>query len=115
MPLDAAAEQAPDGRVWSAGWTEPGARQIAGGVGRAKLEGVVAAAADQALALHRVMDDVVGPAVRVVVTGGWRHSAEVMRAKTARFDHSKCRPSTRPARSARRHSPHVPPVAIGPT
>jgi sugar (pentulose or hexulose) kinase len=31
------------------------------------------------------MDDVVGPAVRVVVTGGWRHSAEVMRAKVSRF------------------------------
>ncbi|MDT5336031.1 MAG: hypothetical protein QOD90_1536 [Mycobacterium sp.] len=46
---------------------------------------VVAAAADEALALHRAMDDVVGPAVRVVVTGGWRHSAEVMRAKAARF------------------------------
>ena len=46
---------------------------------------VVAAAADEALALHRAMDDVVGPAVRVVVTGGWRHSAEVMRAKVARF------------------------------
>jgi sugar (pentulose or hexulose) kinase len=48
---------------------------------------VVAAAADQALALHRAMDDVVGPATRVIVTGGWRHSAEVMRAKAARFDH----------------------------
>lgn len=46
---------------------------------------VVAAAADEALALHRAMDDVVGPATRVVVTGGWRHSAEVMRAKAARF------------------------------
>ena len=45
----------------------------------------MAAAADEALALHRAMDDVVGPAVRVVVTGGWRHSAEVMRAKAARF------------------------------
>jgi sugar (pentulose or hexulose) kinase len=48
---------------------------------------VVAAAADQALALHRAMDDVVGPATRVIVTGGWRHSAEVMRAKADRFDH----------------------------
>jgi sugar (pentulose or hexulose) kinase len=46
---------------------------------------VVATAADEALALHRAMDDVVGPAARVVVTGGWRHSAEVMRAKAARF------------------------------
>ena len=46
---------------------------------------VVAAAADEALALHRAMDDAVGPVVRVVVTGGWRHSAEVMRAKAARF------------------------------
>ncbi|KQY04798.1 xylulose kinase [Mycobacterium sp. Root135] len=46
---------------------------------------VVATAADEALALHRAMDDVVGPAARVVVTGGWRHSAEVMRAKVARF------------------------------
>jgi len=66
--LDAAAEYASDGpgAVWKA---------------------VVAAAADQALALHRAMDDVVGPATRVIVTGGWRHSAEVMRAKVARFDH----------------------------
>ena len=46
---------------------------------------VVATAADEALALHRAMDEVVGPAARVVVTGGWRHSAEVMRAKVARF------------------------------
>jgi sugar (pentulose or hexulose) kinase len=48
---------------------------------------VVAAAADEALELHRAMDDVVGPAARVIVTGGWRHSEEVMRAKAARFDH----------------------------
>jgi sugar (pentulose or hexulose) kinase len=46
---------------------------------------VVGTAADEALALHRAMDDVVGAAARVVVTGGWRHSAEVMRAKVARF------------------------------
>jgi len=46
---------------------------------------VVETAADEALALHRAMDEVVGPAARVVVTGGWRHSAEVMRAKVARF------------------------------
>ena len=65
--LDAAAEQSPE--------DGPGQRWRA----------VVAAAADEALALHRAMDDVVGPARRVVVTGGWRHSAEVMRAKAARF------------------------------
>jgi sugar (pentulose or hexulose) kinase len=66
--LDADAEHAPDGpgEVWRS---------------------VVAAAADEALALHRAMDDVVGPAARVVVAGGWRHSAQVMRAKAARFDH----------------------------
>jgi sugar (pentulose or hexulose) kinase len=66
--LDADAEYASDGpgAVWKA---------------------VVAVAADQALELHRAMDDVVGPATRVIVTGGWRHSAEVMRAKAARFDH----------------------------
>jgi sugar (pentulose or hexulose) kinase len=46
---------------------------------------VVAAAADEALALHRAMDEIVGPASKVVVTGGWRHSAEVMRAKRIRF------------------------------
>ena len=47
---------------------------------------VVAAAADEALALHRAMDDVVGPAVPAWWSpGGWRHSAEVMRAKVARF------------------------------
>ena len=65
--LDAAAETSPEsgpGLVWRR---------------------VVATAADEALALHRAMDDVVGPAVRVVVTGGWRHSAEVMRAKESRF------------------------------
>jgi sugar (pentulose or hexulose) kinase len=65
--LDAAAERSPDAGP-GAQWRE-----------------VVAAAADEALALHRAMDAVVGPAVRVVVTGGWRHSAEVMRAKTSRF------------------------------
>ena len=65
--LDAAAERSPD-RGPGAEWRR-----------------VVTVAADEALALHRAMDDVVGPAVRVVVTGGWRHSAEVMRAKRARF------------------------------
>jgi sugar (pentulose or hexulose) kinase len=66
--LDADAEHASDGpgEIWKA---------------------VVAAAADEALELHRAMDDVVGPAARVIVTGGWRHSEEVMRAKAARFDH----------------------------
>jgi len=65
--LDRAAQRSPDddpGRTWRS---------------------VVAAAADEALVLHRAMDDVVGPAVRIVVTGGWRHSAEVMRAKHIRF------------------------------
>ncbi len=86
--LDAAAEQAPRGRVVVGGLggdalTLAG---ITGGVGPGEVwKAVVAAAADQAMALHRAMDDVVGPAVRVVVTGGWRHSAEVMRAKRARF------------------------------
>jgi sugar (pentulose or hexulose) kinase len=65
--LDAAAERSPTSGS-GAHWRE-----------------VVAGAADEALALHRVMDAVVGPAVRVVVTGGWRHSAEVMRAKAVRF------------------------------
>ncbi|MET0457470.1 MAG: FGGY family carbohydrate kinase [Mycobacterium sp.] len=65
--LDAAAESSPD--------SGPGA----------EWRLVVATAADEALVLHRAMDDVVGPAVRVVVTGGWRHSAEVMRAKSSRF------------------------------
>jgi sugar (pentulose or hexulose) kinase len=66
--LDADAEHATDGpgEVWRS---------------------VVAAAADEALILHRAMDEVVGPAARVVVAGGWRHSAQVMRAKAARFDH----------------------------
>ncbi|WP_460447364.1 FGGY-family carbohydrate kinase, partial [Angustibacter aerolatus] len=59
---------------------------LAGGVGPGEVwRAVVDAAADQALALHRAMDDVVGPGDRVVVTGGWRHSAQVMRAKAARF------------------------------
>jgi sugar (pentulose or hexulose) kinase len=65
--LDAAAERSPESGP-GAQWRE-----------------VVAAAADEALVLHRAMDDVVGPAARVVVTGGWRHSAEVMRAKRVRF------------------------------
>lgn len=51
----------------------------------AEWRAVVATAADEALALHRAMDAVVGPASLVVVTGGWRHSAEVMRAKEERF------------------------------
>lgn len=65
--LDRAAAESP--------YSEPGAQWRA----------VVEQAADEALALHRAMDDVVGPATRVVVTGGWRHSAEVMRAKHSRF------------------------------
>jgi sugar (pentulose or hexulose) kinase len=87
--LDAAAERAPEGRVVVGGLGSDALTLggIAGGVGPGEVwKAVVAAAADEALALHRVMDDVVGPAVRVVVTGGWRHSAEVMRAKAARFD-----------------------------
>jgi sugar (pentulose or hexulose) kinase len=88
--LDAAAEHAPDGRVVVGGLGSDALALggIAGGVGPGEVwKAVVAAAADQALTLHRAMDDVVGPATRVIVTGGWRHSAEVMRAKRARFDH----------------------------
>ena len=86
--LDAAAERAPEGRVVVGGIGSEALTLggVAGGVGPGEVwKAVVAAAADEALALHRVMDDVVGPR-RVVVTGGWRHSAEVMRAKAARFD-----------------------------
>ncbi len=86
--LDAAAEQAAGGRVVVGGLGADALTLggIAGGVGPGEVwKAVVAAAADDALALHRAMDDVVGPAVRVVVTGGWRHSAEVMRAKPTRF------------------------------
>jgi sugar (pentulose or hexulose) kinase len=88
--LDAAAEHAPEGRVVVGGLGSDALTLggIAGGVGPGEVwKAVVAAAADEALTLHRAMDDVVGPAVRVVVTGGWRHSAEVMRAKATRFDH----------------------------
>jgi sugar (pentulose or hexulose) kinase len=88
--LDAAAERAPVGRVTVAGLRSEALTLggIAGGVGPGEVwKAVVAAAADAAVVLHRAMDDVVGPAERVVVTGGWRHSAEVMRAKAARFDH----------------------------
>jgi sugar (pentulose or hexulose) kinase len=88
--LDAAAEQAPDGRVVVGGLGSDALTLggLAGGVGPGEVwKAVVAAAADEALELHRAMDDVVGPAARVVVTGGWRHSLEVMRAKAARFDH----------------------------
>jgi len=87
-PLDAAAERASGGRVVVGGLGSDALTigGISGGVGPGDVwKAVVAAAADEALALHRAMDDVVGPAVRVVVTGGWRHSAEVMRAKAARF------------------------------
>ncbi|MDT5070663.1 MAG: hypothetical protein QOK02_6818 [Mycobacterium sp.] len=88
--LDAAAEHSPDGRVVVGGLGSDALTLggIAGGVGPGEVwKAVVAAAAEQALTLHRAMDDVVGPATRVIVTGGWRHSAEVMRAKRARFDH----------------------------
>jgi sugar (pentulose or hexulose) kinase len=87
--LDAAAERAPEGRVVVGGIGSDALTLggIAGGVGPGEVwKAVVAAAADEAQTLHRVMDDVVGPVVGVVVTGGWRHSAEVMRAKAARFD-----------------------------
>ncbi|GMA87981.1 hypothetical protein GCM10025868_32310 [Angustibacter aerolatus] len=86
--LDAAAEHAPSGRVVVGGLGGDALTLggLAGGVGPGEVwRAVVDAAADQALALHRAMDDVVGPAERVVVTGGWRHSAQVMRAKAARF------------------------------
>ncbi|MCV7279541.1 xylulose kinase [Mycolicibacterium flavescens] len=86
--LDAAAEHAPHGRVVVGGLgTETlTLGGIAGGVGPGEVwKAVVAAAADEALALHRAMDDVVGPASGVIVTGGWRHSAEVMRAKRIRL------------------------------
>jgi sugar (pentulose or hexulose) kinase len=86
--LDGAAERAPQGRVVVSGFGSDGLTLggIADGVGPGEVwKAFVAAAADEALALHRAMDDAVGPVVRVVVTGGWRHSAEVMRAKAARF------------------------------
>jgi sugar (pentulose or hexulose) kinase len=88
--LDAAAERAPEGRVVVGGIGSEALTLggIAGGVGPGEVwKAVVAAAADEALALHRAMDDVAGPVGGVVVTGGWRHSAEVMRAKAARFEH----------------------------
>jgi sugar (pentulose or hexulose) kinase len=88
--LDAAAEHAPAGGVVVGGLGAEALTLggIAGGVGPGEVwKAVVAAAADEALALHRAMDDVVGPASRVVVAGGWRRSAEVMRAKAARFEH----------------------------
>ncbi len=103
--LDAAAEQAPVGRVVVGGLGRDALTLggIAGGVGPGEVwKAVVAAAADEALALHRAMDDVVGPAVRVVVTGGWRHSAEVMRAKAARFDHLEVSSRRRGGRARRR-------------
>src|SRR6478735_10646098 len=84
-----AAAEAPHGRVAVSGLGSEALTLggIAGGVGPGEVwKAVVAAAAEEALALHRAMDDAVGPAVRVVVTGGWRHSADVMRAKSARFD-----------------------------
>ena len=87
--LDAAASDAPGGRVVVGGLGRDALTLggLAGGVGPGEVwKAVVAAAADEALALHLAMDDVVGPAVRVVVTGGWRHSAEVLRAKAARFE-----------------------------
>jgi sugar (pentulose or hexulose) kinase len=87
--LDVAAERAPEGRVVVGGIGSDALvlGGIAGGVGPGEVwKAVVSAAADEALALHRVMDEVVGPVAGVVVTGGWRHSAEVMRAKAARFD-----------------------------
>ncbi|MCT7659382.1 FGGY family carbohydrate kinase [Mycobacterium deserti] len=86
--LDAAAERSAEGRVVVGGLGADALTLggIAGGVGPGEVwKAVVAAAADEAWALHCAMDDVVGPARRVVVTGGWRHSAEVMRAKRARF------------------------------
>jgi sugar (pentulose or hexulose) kinase len=87
--LDEAAERAPVGRVIVGGLGADALTLggIAGGVGPGEVwKAVVEAAADEAFALHRAMDDVVGPAARVVVTGGWRRSAQVMRAKAARFD-----------------------------
>jgi sugar (pentulose or hexulose) kinase len=80
--LDAAAEQAPFGRVTVAGLGSESLTLggIAGGVGPGEVwKAVVAVAADAAVALHRAMDEVVGPAERVVVTGGWRHWADVLR------------------------------------
>jgi sugar (pentulose or hexulose) kinase len=88
--LDAAAEHAPHGRVVAGGLGTDALTLggIAGGVGPGEVwKAVVAAVADEALSLHNAMDVVVGAAARVVVTGGWRHSAEVMRAKAARFEH----------------------------
>jgi sugar (pentulose or hexulose) kinase len=86
--LDESADRAPAGRVIVGGIGADALTLggIAGGVGPGEVwKAVVDAAADEAFTLHRVMDDVVGPAARVVVTGGWRRSAQVMRAKAARF------------------------------
>lgn len=86
--LDAQAVQAPTGRVTVGGLgteelTLSGLRDSVSPaeVWRAVVEAVTA----DAVTLHRAMSSVAGPHRELVVTGGWSHSAALMRAKQQGF------------------------------
>lgn len=86
--LDDQAAQAPSGRITVGGLgteelTLSGLRDAVspGEVWRAVVEAVTA----DAVALHQAMASVAGPHRELVVTGGWSHSAALMRAKQHGF------------------------------
>lgn len=88
--LDDAAATAPTGRVRvrGLGTASLSVDGVLDDTGPGELwRAAVQAATDDAAALHRAMDDVVGPVREVVAGGGWTNSTTFMTAKDAALPH----------------------------
>jgi sugar (pentulose or hexulose) kinase len=86
--LDAAALDAPEGRVHIAGIGTEAVhlRNIGDGVTSGEVwRAVVEATTDEVTKLHNSMSDIVGMHREIIVTGGWSHSAALMAAKRRRL------------------------------
>jgi sugar (pentulose or hexulose) kinase len=86
--LDAAALDAPEGRVHIEGIGTEAVhlRNIGDGVTSGEVwRAVVEATTDEVTKLHNSMSDIVGMHREIIVTGGWSHSAALMAAKRRRL------------------------------
>jgi sugar (pentulose or hexulose) kinase len=86
--LDAAALDAPEGRVHIEGIGTEAVhlRNIGDGVTAGEVwRAVVEATTDEVTKLHNSMSDIVGKHREIIVTGGWSHSAALMAAKRRRL------------------------------
>jgi sugar (pentulose or hexulose) kinase len=86
--LDAAALDAPEGRVHIEGIGTEAVhlRNIGDGVTSGEVwRAVVEATTDEVTKLHNSMSDIVGRHREIIVTGGWSHSTALMAAKRRRL------------------------------